>query len=62
MQVILDMHDSNYGKYHHVYFVNIVSSKKPTKMFLKNKYIAVEQPKLKKQTIEFNKPKPQSEM
>jgi hypothetical protein len=29
---------------------------------LKNKYIAVEQPKLKKQTIEFNKPKPQSEM
>jgi adenylosuccinate synthase len=29
MQVVLDMHDSNYGKYPYVYSVNIVWSKKP---------------------------------
>lgn len=35
MQVVLDMHDSNDGKYNHVYSVNTVSSKKPKKIIFK---------------------------
>jgi len=35
MQVVLDMHDNNHGKYNHVYFVNTVSSKKPKKIIFK---------------------------
>jgi hypothetical protein len=34
---ILDMHDSNYGKYNHVHFANIVLSKKPKKIIFKKR-------------------------